>query len=117
MLLGMEMHEEALRCAEAALTHLRPGGFSLEPCYRHDTNTGTTKVITEADIQALKQSGNGGELHGTLVPDVVIHAGHPGQAQAVYDFKFPCTNVDEAPPLAQIPEGALPSRPPPRRAV
>ncbi|MCP3169779.1 hypothetical protein [Myxococcus qinghaiensis] len=105
MLLGMEMHEAALRCAERALTHLRPGGFSLEPCYRHDTNTGTTKVVTEADIQALKQSGNGGELRGTLAPDVVIHAGHPGQAQAIYDFKFPCANVDEAPPWRKYPKG------------
>ncbi|MCP3058906.1 hypothetical protein LXT21_08990 [Myxococcus sp. K38C18041901] len=105
MQLGMEMHAAAMSCAERALTSLRPGDYSLEPCYRHDAQTGGTKVVTEADVQALKQSGNGGELQGTLVPDVVIHAGHPAQAQAVYDFKFPCANVDEAPPWRKYPKG------------
>jgi hypothetical protein len=105
MKLGVEMHAVALRCAEEMLGTLRPGGFSLEPRYRHDPRTGGTKWVSPEEARALEQSGNGGELLGTLVPDVVIHVGDPLQVQAVYDFKFPCVNTDEPPRWGQYPDG------------
>lgn len=92
--LGAEMHQVALQCVKERLGRLRPGGFSLEPHYRYDPRTGRTTHIPEEDVAALRESGNAGELRGTLAPDVVIHAGSPFQIQAVYDFKFPCFHLD-----------------------
>ncbi|MCY1017197.1 hypothetical protein [Pyxidicoccus sp. MSG2] len=96
-LLGTEMHLVALRCAKERLGMLRPGGFSLEPHYRYDSESGRTTHIPEKDVAALRESGNASELWGTLAPDVVIHAGSPFQIQAVYDFKFPCFHLDGMP--------------------
>lgn len=95
--LGLEMHPVALRCVKERMGKLRPGGFSLEPHYRYDSGTGRTTHIPEKDVAALRESGNAGELRGTLAPDVVIHAGSPFQIQAVYDFKFPCFHLDGMP--------------------
>ncbi|HZH78584.1 MAG TPA: hypothetical protein VEY88_21325, partial [Archangium sp.] len=53
----------------------------------------------------LEESGNAGELLGSLQPDVVIHAGDPLQVQEVYDFKFPCVNTAKEPPWDDYPEG------------
>ena len=97
MQLGTEMHEEARKCAEERLGKLLPGKFSLEQRYRYDSNTGRKKLVNAEDERALEESGNGGELAGTLKPDVVIHSGDPLEVQAVYDFKFPCVNTDQAP--------------------
>jgi hypothetical protein len=69
MQLGMEMHQVALKCAEEKLARLRPGGFSLEPRYRYDRKSGETQLVSEEAAQALRESGNGGELQGTLVPE------------------------------------------------
>jgi hypothetical protein len=90
MRLGAEMHAVARQCAETELNKLRPGGFSLEPCYRYDKNTGQTTFISCEEVQELLNSGCGSALKGTLRPDVVIHSGHPLKAQEVFDFKFPC---------------------------
>lgn len=105
MRLGMEMHEVARHCAEEELNKLRPGGFSLEQRYRYDMRTGSKRPISAAEERALVESGNQGELKGTLKPDVVIHSGLPLDVQAVYDFKFPCVNLDEAPPWTEYAEG------------
>ena len=93
--LGLEMHEAALHCTEVRLSALRPGQFSLEPRYRYDSRMKQWKQVSPEQERALEESGNRGELRGSLVPDVVIHSGDPLHPQAVYDFKFPCTNVDQ----------------------
>jgi hypothetical protein len=105
MLLGTEMHQVALQCAKEKLDKLRPGGFSLEPRYRYDRRSGETKQVSDEEAQALRESGNGGELLGTFVPDVVIHPGNPLHAQAVYDFKFQCVHMDRAPEWESYPAG------------
>jgi hypothetical protein len=103
MRLGLEMHEVALRCAEVELGKLRPGGFSLEPRYQYDPETRQPRWIRPDEEQALKKSGNGGELLGTLKPDVVLHSGDPLRVQAIYDFKFPCVNTDQMPKWREYP--------------
>ncbi|REG36264.1 hypothetical protein ATI61_102641 [Archangium gephyra] len=105
MRLGTEMHEVARQCTEEELNKLRPGGFSLEQRYRYDMRTGSKKPVSAAEERALVASGNQGELKGTLKPDVVIHSGSLLDVQAVYDFKFPCVNTDEAPGWSKYPRG------------
>ncbi len=105
MRLGIEMHEVARNCAEEALGKMRPGGFSLEQRYRPDMETGEKELVSAEEEQALEESGNGGELKGTLKPDVVIHEGDPLNALAVYDFKFPCVSSDSVPGWHQYPAG------------
>ena len=105
MQLGTEMHQVALQCAKERLGQLRPGGFSLEPTYRYDSRSGQTKYLPEEDVAALRESGNGGELLGTIAPDVVIHTGNPLHIQAVYDFKFPCFHLDGMPRWDTYPPG------------
>jgi hypothetical protein len=104
--LGEEMHEVAEACADKALGALRKGRYSLEQRYRIlDPETGEKKLISAEEAAALVESGNPGELTGTLVPDVVIHEGDPLTAQAVYDFKFPCVNTDKIPDWTLYAEG------------
>lgn len=105
MRLGEEMHQAARRCAEERLHKLRPGGFSLEQRYRHDRETGQTTLISREEADALLRRGLGRELLGTIQPDVVIHPGEPLRAEAIYDFKFPCVNTDEAPRWREYPRG------------
>ncbi len=105
MQLGEEMHEAARHCAEERLHKLRPGGFSLEQRYRHDRQTGQTTLLSREERDALLSRGRGHELLGTIEPDVVIHAGDPLHAEAIYDFKFPCVNIDEAPRWREYPRG------------
>lgn len=105
MRLGAEMHEVALQCADTKLNELRPGGFSLEPCYRYDKNTGRTTFINCEKVQELLDDGCSSELIGTLRPDVVIHPGDPLNAKAVFDFKFPCVNSGQAPEWRKYPPG------------
>ncbi|PTL79398.1 hypothetical protein DAT35_34985 [Vitiosangium sp. GDMCC 1.1324] len=103
--LGLEMHEVAQKCADLALSGLRPGGFSLEQRYRIiNRETGEKKLVSTEEEDALVDSGNAGELTGTLKPDVVIHEGDPLNAQAAYDFKFPCVNTDQPPDWGRYPE-------------
>ena len=93
--LGIEMHEEARKCAEAELKNLVPGRFSLEQRYRYDRATRQKKPVSAEHEKALVESGNSGELKGSLVPDVVIHTGDLIAVQDVFDFKFPCSNDEE----------------------
>jgi hypothetical protein len=95
--LGIEMHEEARKCAEAALKLVVPGRFSLEQRYRYDSATKQKKPVSADHEKALVESGNASELKGSLVPDVVIHTGDVLAVQAVYDFKFPCVNEASRP--------------------
>jgi hypothetical protein len=104
MQLGTEMHEVALECAKQRLSKLRPNGFSLEPRYRYDTKTGRWKLVSPEEERALEETGNIGELKGSLKPDVVIHEGDPLNPQEVYDFKFPCVNTDVVPPWSKYPD-------------
>ncbi|QRK13905.1 hypothetical protein JQX13_32625 [Archangium violaceum] len=92
MRLGTEMHQVALDCTRAVLSRLRNGGFSLDPCYRYDHQTGETTYVSCEEVKDLLARGCGDELRGTLRPDVVLHSGDPLDVQAVYDFKFPCVN-------------------------
>jgi len=94
MRLGTEMHEVAAQCAQKQLDKLRPGGFSVESRYRYDSRTGRWKQVSPEEERALVESGNQGELRGTLKPDVVLHSGNPLDIQAIYDFKFPCVIPD-----------------------
>lgn len=105
MQLGEEMHEAARRCAEDRLHKLRPGGFSLEQRYRYDRRTGQTTPMSREEVDALLSRGLAHELLGTIQPDVVIHSGEPLRAEAIYDFKFPCVNTDEAPRWREYPRG------------
>jgi hypothetical protein len=97
MQLGTEMHEVALECIGERLDKLRPGGFLLEQRYRYDSREGRWKRVSREEERLLEETGNRSELLGTLVPDVVIHAGDPLQPQEVYDLKFPCVNPDRVP--------------------
>jgi hypothetical protein len=102
--LGLEMHEAALKCAEAKLNGIRPGGFSLKPRYRFDRTTKEKSLISAEEKAASLRKG-GEELKGTLEPDVIIHMGDPLQVQAVYDFKFRCVDIDKAPEWRTYPAG------------
>jgi hypothetical protein len=90
MRLGTEKHQVALRCIQENLARERPGGFSLEQRYRYDRKTNKTTLVSEEEAQSLLRRGRGGELRGTVRPDIVIHNGNPLQAHAAYDLKFPC---------------------------
>ncbi|WP_309896978.1 hypothetical protein [Archangium sp.] len=105
--LGIEMHEAARNCAEAALEKLVPGRFSLEQRYRYDPNTKQKKPVSADEEKALVKTGNAGELKGSLKPDVVIHIGDVLAIQAVYDFKFRCVNDGKPPDWDSYPEGHL----------
>jgi hypothetical protein len=106
MRLGIEMHEVARKCAEEGLGKVHPGGFSLEQRYRIiDLETGEKELVSTEEERALEESGNGGELKGTLKPDVVIHEGDPLNAQAAYDFKFPCGENSDRPDWGRYPKG------------
>jgi hypothetical protein len=105
MQLGTEMHEAARRCAEAELSRLRPGGFSLEQRYRFDRRTRQKKLVSTEEEVLLAKNNNTGELAGSLKPDVVIHAGDPLKPEAIYDFKFPCVNTDEPPAWSRYSDG------------
>ncbi len=94
MRLGTEMHQVASQCAQEELGRLRPGGFSLEQRYRYDSRARSWKQVNAGEERALIESGNAGELKGTLKPDVVIHSGSPLDVLHIYDFKFPCVNPD-----------------------
>ncbi|MCY1014226.1 hypothetical protein [Pyxidicoccus sp. MSG2] len=105
MQLGCLMHEVALACTRKALDERLPGRFSLEQRYRYDRPSGTLELVSRDEARSLLRAGCGEELKGTLVPDVVIHSGDPLEAQAVYDFKFPCVNSDKLPRSRQYPPG------------
>ena len=92
--LGEEMHRVAFQCAQAKLSALRPGGFSLEPRYRYDRQTGRLEVISAEQERAWIEEGCFDDLKGTIKPDVVIHSGDPLRPSAVYDFKFPCKSTN-----------------------
>jgi hypothetical protein len=94
---GEEMHKAALECVGLRLSALRPGGFSLEPRYRYDKQTGQREFITPEQEEILLEDGCYSELRGTIKPDVVIHSGNPLLPLAVFDFKFPCVNRDTVP--------------------
>jgi len=105
MRLGEEMHEEAFECARSRLDKLRPGGYSLEPCYRYNSPTGQISLVPAEERLALLCDGRGHELRGTLRPDVVLHTGDPLRVLAVYDFKFPCINPQKTPEPRRYPSG------------
>ncbi|MFP2905567.1 hypothetical protein ACLESD_11020 [Pyxidicoccus sp. 3LFB2] len=92
MQLGCLMHEVALACTRKALGERLPGRFSLEQRYQYDPKSGALKLVSNEEARSLLRRGCSEELTGTLVPDVVIHSGDPLEAEAVYDFKFPCVN-------------------------
>jgi hypothetical protein len=102
---GQLMHQEALKCTEDTLNEFLPGRFSLEQCYRYDPESGRVSLVSPEERQALLRQGRGCELLGSLVPDVVIHTGNPLEAEAVYDFKFPCVNGDGVPSWREYPPG------------
>lgn len=107
MLLGLEMHAEARDCANTALSLLIPGRFSLEQRYFYDRQTRRKRPVSAEEERLLEETGNQGELRGSLKPDVVIHSGDLLQVLALYDFKFPCINIDSASDWPLYPRGHL----------
>ena len=105
MLLGEEMHQVALQCTQGRLDTLRPGGYSLEPCYRYNRPAGQISLVPPEERLALLCDGRGSELRGTLRPDVVLHTGDPLRVLAVFDFKFPCVNAGGPPRWNTYPRG------------
>ncbi len=106
MQLGVEQHQFALACADEALGKLKPGGYSLSPRYRYDPATGKTERIPPETVKQLLDQGRVRELRETLEPDIVIHVeGASHQAQAVYDYKFPCVNTDQQSRWREYSEG------------
>ncbi|NOK08458.1 hypothetical protein HNS30_05320 [Corallococcus exercitus] len=103
--LGNDMHRVAFQCAQEKLNQLRPGGFSLEPTYLYDVDSGKVKWLSPAEVARIRQRGSLGELKGSLVPDVVLHTGDPAQVQAVYDFKFPCADITRPAEWRDYPSG------------
>lgn len=95
MRFGVEKHAIALQCAQEQLSRFIPGSFSIEPRYRYDRKTGQKQVLSPEKAQELLRMNCSDELVGTLLPDVVIHAGDPLQVLGVYDFKFPCPISNE----------------------
>jgi hypothetical protein len=104
MRLGQEKHLAARICVQSQLSSVLPGGFSLEPRYRYSRVTRVLEWIPEEEAQALIRSGRAAMLRGTIIPDVVLHSGNPIQAEASYDFKFPCP-IGDVPNWRRYPKG------------
>jgi hypothetical protein len=105
MQLGVEQHTFALQCAEKRLQELKPGGFSIQPRYRVNPETGRAEFLPREVVERLLRQGRGAELRGTIEPDFVIHEGQPHRVQDVYDFKFPCVNTSQRIPWRSYPRG------------
>ena len=105
MQLGQLMHLDALKCAEDGLNVFLPGRVSREQSYPNHPHTGRLSPGSPEERQALLRQGRSCELLGSLVPDVVIHTGNPVEAEAIYDFKFPCVNGADVPPWREYPSG------------
>lgn len=99
MWLGLRMHDEAQRCAAETLSQLKPRGFSTAPRYRRvpkDPANKNPDPMKPEDwrtewIDPRKESLlRSAEMLGTIVPDIVLHDGHPLLVQKVVDYKFPC---------------------------
>jgi hypothetical protein len=94
MTLGRAKHELATQCAQEKLGGAYPGRFSLQQRYRLNPRTRQLELIRHDTEVGMLRQGGGGQLAGTVVPDVVIHTGDPLQVQGVYDFKFPCPDTN-----------------------
>lgn len=105
MQLGLEQHALALQCAEKRLQELKPGGFSIQPRYRVDPETGKAEYLPREVVETVLRQGRGAELRGTIEPDIVIHEGQPHRAQGVYDYKFPCAPSSKRSDWRTYPEG------------
>lgn len=99
MWLGAEMHDSATLCVEEKLSSLKPGGFNTNPRYLRVPKDSNSKNLdrnkpeqwrTEWVSPKVEATLSSKEKLASIVPDVVIHAGHPLRIQAVFDFKFPC---------------------------
>jgi hypothetical protein len=105
MWLGNLMHDAAFACVKEQLNLLRPGGFTLQPRYRYDPRSGKTSLIPPEEVKRLLDAGLHAQLRGTLEPDIVLHKGDALKAEAVYDFKFPCADLDRPPEWRSYPPG------------
>ncbi|WP_240486914.1 hypothetical protein [Hyalangium minutum] len=105
MQLGVEQHTLALRCAERKLQELKPGGFSIQPRYRVDPETGKAEYLPRQVVENLLRQGRSAELRGTIEPDLVLHEGQPYRVQETYDLKFPCANTSQRVPWRTYPRG------------
>jgi hypothetical protein len=102
MELGREKHAVALECLRWRMEALLPGQFLLEPRYRYDSQTQETRLLSAEEVKRLLESGRGGELVGTIAPDVVIHLGDPLRPVELFELKFPCPSSN-APSWRQYP--------------
>ncbi|RYZ43457.1 MAG: hypothetical protein EOO71_03665 [Myxococcaceae bacterium] len=87
------------------LDELRPGRFSIEPTYQYDQDSEKTTWLSQDKVDSIRRDGDFFELKGSLVPDVVLHEGHPLKIQAAFDFKFPCIDLSVWPKWRDYPQG------------
>jgi len=104
MKLGAWMHEKASACTYEELMKQFPGRFLLQPRYRYDLEKQRTTWLSPQEEAFLMKQGME-YLRGTLVPDVIITPGDPTRVQAVYDFKFPCSDKNPKPFWRTYPPG------------
>lgn len=91
MHLGREKHQAALECVQRELGEKFAGNLSLQPPYRYNKATKKLETLDRRQVDEWLREGLFGQLLGTLIPDVVVHAaGDLTRIQAVFDFKFPC---------------------------
>jgi hypothetical protein len=91
MHLGQEKHQAALECVQRELGDKFSDNLSLQPPYGYNKETKKLEVLDPKQVDEWLREGWFGNLLGTLIPDVVVHAaGDLSRIQAVFDFKFPC---------------------------
>ena len=91
MHLGREKHQAALQCVQRELGEKFGENLSLQPPYRYKRETKKLEILDPRKVDEWLKEGLFGQLLGTLIPDVVVHAaGDLTRIQAVFDFKFPC---------------------------
>lgn len=95
MELGREKHAVVMECLRWRLEVLLPGQFLLEPRYRYNGQTQETRLLSAEEVKRLLESGRGGELVGTIAPDVVIHLGDPLRPVELFELKFPCPSSND----------------------
>ncbi len=89
--LGREKHLVALACVKRDLRKGLEENVSLQPHYRYHRKQGKIELLDPLQVAEWLRDGLFGQLLGTLIPDVVVHAsGNPHRIQDVFDFKFPC---------------------------
>lgn len=98
MVLGDLKHREALKCVAEQVAPRYPGRILIEPRYRYYEGADRTEYVSPEREDWLLRNKVYNELERSLFPDIVIILeGNPYKIQAIYDYKFPCTDAEEVP--------------------